>query len=301
MRVHTRLPTVGLAPQRPWPVLSFEPSRWRVMQEFVPTQLSCPAVELGRLHGLEAPHKNRRHKTGHRLDMLSYRAFICDVVAPHVAATFAGPCDEVVFHRASPSLRVMVPGARPSGRRHWARRQGVLGTWCVCNECDSEDGGSSGGRPCGLFPFSFNAARRQGSARLCLAGARHGKARAPPVAMVTTPARAAATAGATTSRAATAEEGVAEVAAVEGMAGLAGAQGSDAAGRAQGRSAGRTGRGKEAWRVARGELCVREGWLEAAQLAALREDVRRLEASGRFAPSGVATAGRLTSYELPSY
>ena len=118
---------------------------------------------------------------------------------------------------------------------------------------------------------------------------------------MTTPARAAATAGATTSRAATAEEGVAEVAAVEGMAGLAGAQGSDAAGRAQGRSAGRTGRGKEAWRVARGELCVREGWLEAAQLAALREDVRRLEASGRFAPSGVATAGRLTSYELPSY
>jgi hypothetical protein len=88
------------------------------------------------------------------------------------------------------------------------------------------------------------------------------------------------------------------VAAVEGMAGLAGAQGSDAAGRAQGRSAGRTGRGKEAWRVARGELCVREGWLEAAQLAALREDVRRLEASGRFAPSGVATAGRLTSTEL---
>ena len=56
------------------------------------------------------------------------------------------------------------------------------------------------------------------------------------------------------------------------------------------------GRGEEAERVARGELCVREGWLEASELAALREEVRRLEACGRFAPSGVATAGKLTSH-----
>ena len=274
-----RPPSVGLAPQHPWAVPSFEPSRWCVMQESVPTQLSCPTVELCRLHELEAPCKNRRRTTGCRLDVaaleeLSYRAFIRELVAPPVAATFPGPCDDVVFLRAS---------------RLGARLRGALGTWRVCAQSDSEDGGGCGGGGDGGrgSVVRSNAARRQGSARLGLAGARHGKARAPLVAMVATPARAA-----TAATAATPEEGVAEVAAVEGVAGMAGAQGSDAAGRADGR----VGRGEEASRVARGELCVREGWLEAAQLAALREDVRRLEASGRFAPSGVATAGRLTTY-----
>ena len=279
-----RLPSVGLAPQHPWAVLSFEPPRWRVVQEVA--QLSCPAVELGRLHELEAsrataPRKNRRRTTGLRVDvtaleelLLGYRAFICEMVAPHAA------------------LRVVVPG----GRRDWARRQGVLGTWCVCDERGSEDGGGGGGGDSGGggadrgSVVRGNAARRQGSARLGLAGARHGKARAPLVAMVATPARAATAAtGTATARVARTEEEVAGVAVVEGVAV---AEGSDVAGGA----AGRAGRGEEAWRVARGELCVREGWLEAAQLAALREDVRRLEASGRFAPSGVATAGRLTSY-----
>ena len=89
--------------------------------------------------------------------------------------------------------------------------------------------------------------------------------------------------------AAMSEEGVAEVAAVEGTVG---AQESAAAGGVEGR----VGRGEEAWRVARGELCVRESWLEASELAALREEVRRLEAGGRFAPSGVATAGKLTRH-----
>ena len=108
--------------------------------------------------------------------------------------------------------------------------------------------------------------------------------------MMATPGRAAATAGAATAAtAAMSEEGVAEVATVEGMVG---AQGSAAAGGVERR----VGRGEEAWRVARGELCVREGWLEASELAALREEVRRLEAGGRFAPSGVATAGKLTRH-----
>ena len=101
--------TVGVAPLRPWAVLSFEPSRWGALQESVATQLSCPAVELGRLHELEAsrgtvPRKSRRRTTGQRLDLKaleelvhSYRDFVCEVVAPHVAATFDGPCDEVVF------------------------------------------------------------------------------------------------------------------------------------------------------------------------------------------------------------
>ena len=105
--------------------------------------------------------------------------------------------------------------------------------------------------------------------------------------MMATPGRAAATAGAAT--AAMSEEGVAEVAAVEGTVGV---QGSAAAGGVEGR----VGRGEEAGRVARGELCVREGWLEASERAALREEVRRLEAGGRVAPSGVATAGRLTRH-----
>ena len=225
------------------------------MQESV---LSRPTVELGSLHELEAPCKNRRHPTGRWLDVaaleeLSYRAFICEAVAP---------------------------GNRPSGRRHWARLRGVLGMWCVCDEGDSEDGGGGYGSV-----VRSNAARRRGSAQLGLTAARHGKARAPLVAMMATPGRAAAMAA----TAAMSEEGVAEVATVEGMVG---AQGSAAAGGVERR----VGRGEEAWRVARGELCVREGWLEASELAALREEVRRLEAGGRFAPSGVATAGKLTRH-----
>ena len=193
----------------------------------------------------------------HELEELSYRAFLCEGFAP--------------------------------GRRHWARLRGVLGMWCVCDEGDSEDGGGGGGGGCGSVVRS-NAAGRRGSAQLGLTAARHGKARAPLVAMMATPGRAAATAGpAAAATAAMSEEGVAEVAAVEGMVG---AQGSAAAGGVEGR----VGRGEEAWRVARGELCVREGWLEASELAALREEVRRLEACGRFAPSGVATAGKLTSH-----
>lgn len=127
--VAMRLPLAGLAPLRPWAVLYFEPSRWRALQEAVATQLRCPAVELGRLHEIEAsrgtaPCKSRRRTTGRRRDVaaleelvISYRAFICEVVAPHVAATFDGPCDELVF-QANPTLRVVVPGDRPSGRRH---------------------------------------------------------------------------------------------------------------------------------------------------------------------------------------
>ena len=233
------------------------------MQESV---LSRPTV-LGSLHELEAPCKNRRHPTGRwlgvtALEELSYRAFICEAVAP---------------------------GNRPSGRRHWARLRGVLGMWCVCDEGDSEDGGGGGGGGYGSVVRS-NAARRRGSTQLGLTAARHGKARAPLVAMMATPGRAAATAGAAmVVTAAMSEEGVAEVATVEGMVG---AQGSAAAGGVEGQ----VGRGEEAWRVARGELCVREGWLAASELAALREEVRRLEAGGRFAPSGVATAGRLTRH-----
>ena len=197
-----RLPSVGLAPQHPWAVLPFEPSIWRVVQESVATQLR-PAAELGRLHDLEASRKNRRRSTaGLRVDVaaleelvLSHRAFICEVVAPHRAATFAVPCDEIVFRRASPSLRAVVPGDRPSDRRDWVTRQNVLGMWCVCNEGDSEDGGgggdSGGGGADRGSVVRGNAVRRQGSARLGLAGARHGKARAPLVAMVAIPARAA--------------------------------------------------------------------------------------------------------------
>ena len=247
-------------------MLSFEPSRTvlPVMQE---SMLSRPTVELGSLHELKAPCKNRRHPTGRwlgvtALEELSYRAFICEAVAP---------------------------GNRPSGRRHWARLRGVLGMWCVCDEGDSEDGGGGGGGGYGSVVRS-NAARRRGSAQLGLTAARHGKARAPLVAMMATPGRAAATAGAAmVVTAAVSEEGVAEVATVEGTVG---AQGSAAAGGVERR----VGRGEEAWRVARGELCVRESWLEASELAALREEVRRLEAGGRFAPSGVATAGRLTRH-----
>ena len=156
-----RPPSVGLAPQHPWAVPSFEPSRWCVMQESVPTQLSCPAVELCRLHELEAPCKNRRRTTGCRLDVaaleeLSYRAFIRELVAPPVAATFPGPCDDVVFLRAS---------------RLGARLRGALGTWRVCAQSDSEDGGGCGGGGDGGrgSVVRSNAARRQGSARLGLA------------------------------------------------------------------------------------------------------------------------------------
>ena len=139
-----RLPFAGLAPLRPWAVLYFEPSRWRALQEAVATQLRCPAVDLGRLHEIEAsrgtaPRKSRRRTTGRRRDVealeelvLSYRAFICEVVAPHVAATFDGPCDELVF-QANPSLRVVVPGDRPSGRRHcdadYGHQPGQVNFW----------------------------------------------------------------------------------------------------------------------------------------------------------------------------
>ena len=139
-----RLPFAGLAPLRPWAVLYFEPSRWRALQEAVASQLRCPAVELGRLHEIEAsrgtaPRKSRRRTTGRRRDVealeelvLSYRAFICEVVAPHVAATFDGPCDELVF-QANPSLRVVVPGDRPSGRRHcdadYGHQPGQVNFW----------------------------------------------------------------------------------------------------------------------------------------------------------------------------
>ena len=108
------------------------------------TQLRCPAVDLGRLHEIEAsrgtaPRKSRRRTTGRRRDVealeelvLSYRAFICEVVAPHVAATFDGACDELVF-QANPSLRVVVPGDRPSGRRHcdadYGHQPGQVNFW----------------------------------------------------------------------------------------------------------------------------------------------------------------------------
>ena len=138
------MPFAGLAPLRPWAVLYFEASRWRALQEAVASQLRCPAVELGRLHEIEAsrgtaPRKSRRRTTGRRRDVealeelvLSYRAFICEVVAPHVAATFDGPCDELVF-QANPSLRVVVPGGRPSGRRHcdadYGHQPGQVNFW----------------------------------------------------------------------------------------------------------------------------------------------------------------------------
>ena len=108
------------------------------------TQLRCPAVDLGSLHEVEAsrgtaPRKSRRRTTGRRRDVealeelvLSYRAFICEVVAPHVAATFDGACDELVF-QANPSLRVVVPGDRPSGRRHcdadYGHQPGQVNFW----------------------------------------------------------------------------------------------------------------------------------------------------------------------------
>ena len=126
----------AIAPLRPWSTLHFDPTAWHPLRQATARQLGCRVDELGMLHALEAaqargvPLKSRRRTTGKHANVAAlknlqtvYEDFVCDVVAPHVAEHYCGHCDEVLF-QAMPSLRVVVPGAKPAGKRH---RDGAYG------------------------------------------------------------------------------------------------------------------------------------------------------------------------------
>ena len=125
----------SIAPLRPWAMLEFDPEKWRPLCAATASQLGCELHELSLLHEIDAARgitkrKNRRRTTGARLDVdalqdmvRAYEQFVCEVVAPHVAESFIGPCDEVVF-QAVPSLRVAVPSSKAAGQRH---RDGAYG------------------------------------------------------------------------------------------------------------------------------------------------------------------------------
>jgi hypothetical protein len=134
----------GMAGLRPWAVLPFDVARWAPLLEHAAAQARCEPAALGRLHLFDdatapLPRKNRQRTQGRRADpvaldalVAAYEAFVCEVVAPHVADAFDGPCDALYF-QAMPSLRISPPAAAPAGRRHrdadYGHQPGQVNFW----------------------------------------------------------------------------------------------------------------------------------------------------------------------------
>lgn len=126
---------VTLSELHEWKASTFSTKRWSALQTATSLSLRCDPEELGILHELEAQidspgvRKQRRRTTGKRanpaaLDVLcrTYREFICEEVAPKIAAAFDSSGDGVrctgVAFQANPSLRVVTPSMNAAGRRH---------------------------------------------------------------------------------------------------------------------------------------------------------------------------------------
>jgi len=140
----------AIAPLRPHVVERFDPCEWRGLREATARQLGCCPADLDLLHEIEAarggpPRKARRRTTGSRLnvdalaDLVStYEAFVCRVIAPHVAARYGDACDAVVF-QAMPSLRVATPSDQPNGQRHrdgdYGHQPGQINWWLPLTRC----------------------------------------------------------------------------------------------------------------------------------------------------------------------
>jgi len=119
-----------------WRASTFSTERWSALQTATSISLRCKPEDLGILHKIEAqigspqPRKSRQRTTGKRanraaLEVLgrTYRDFICEEVAPEIAAVFESTsvdgarCTGVAF-QAMPALRVVTPSINAAGRRH---------------------------------------------------------------------------------------------------------------------------------------------------------------------------------------
>ena len=109
----------------------FDPEEWDGLRTSVAKQLNVQPDELGRLHEIiHAPRKNRRRTTGRNCDVdaleqlvRAYEAFVCRIIAPHVASKYRGECEVLIF-QSMPALRVCSPNLKASGQRH---RDGAYG------------------------------------------------------------------------------------------------------------------------------------------------------------------------------
>lgn len=140
----------AIAPLRPHTVERFDPCEWRGLREATARQLCCDAADLDILHEIEAarggpPRKARRRTTGSRLDVdalvdlvRTHEAFVCRVIAPHIAAGYGETCESVVF-QAMPSLRVATPSDKPTGQRHrdgdYGHQPGQINWWLPLTSC----------------------------------------------------------------------------------------------------------------------------------------------------------------------
>jgi len=125
---------IALASLHQHGVLQFDTARWAGLRSATAGSLRCAPDELGMLHEHDeiedSPRrKNRQRTTGRNANpealaelARTYRQFICEVVAPHIAEEYAGSdvfgeCSSLAF-QAVPSLRCATPSPNAKGHRH---------------------------------------------------------------------------------------------------------------------------------------------------------------------------------------